>query len=122
MLFIRDCILDSVSKYKFPKPAVAQQKKIFSGHAKTWLGADNIALSVFSDQNLFTTASLKTVKAFLTDAQRESMLWSKKYKLSSFFTSDAGTAPCLADDAPGAEFWGATMNSNRSCERYIREN
>ena len=47
------------------------------------------------------------------------MLWSSRYKLCSFVTADAATAPCLGENSPDKVLWNVTMNSNRSCERYV---
>ena len=119
MLDIRDYLLDAASFYEFPTLAMQQVKKIYIPHGLSWLGPENVALSAYSDRNIMTPASIKLIRTCLSEDQRKRMLWSKRYKLSSFVTADAATAPCLSENAPDKAFWTATINSNRSCERYV---
>ena len=41
------------------------------------------------------------------------------YKAINFLCVETKLAPCLQNYEHKIEFWKATMNNNRSCERYI---
>ena len=119
MLNIRDYLLDAAAMYKFPTAAMTQLKKIYIPHGLSWLGPENVSLCAYSDKNSITPASIRAVRACYSEDQRKKMLWSSRYKLCSFVTADAATAPCLGENSPDKVFWNVTMNSNRSCERYV---
>ena len=51
-------MINAFSKYVFPSSAMEKVKKIFLGHAQTWLDSENVALSVFPKNNPYTTESL----------------------------------------------------------------
>ena len=95
VLHIRDYLISSFLKYTFQASAKNQVKNIFLGHTITWLDAENVALSVYSDNNLVNKESLARITRVLTPEERKRMLRTKSYKLSSFYLAESGSAPCV---------------------------
>ena len=119
MLDIRDYMLNASEFYQFPLTITERLKKIFLPHGLSWLSGDNVALAVLSDNNVLSIENVMSTDSSLIRAERESMLWETKYKLENFLCVETKLAPCLQNYEHKIEFWKATMNNNRSCERYI---
>ena len=119
MLNIRDYILQAGEIFFIPISIMERMKKIYVVHGMAWLGEENAALSVLSPNNSLTIQSIKSVQQTLNDTTRRNRLWDKNYHLEDFLTVDSINAPCLSEDIIDFNFWKITMNSNRSCERYI---
>lgn len=87
----------------------------------TWVGGQNIVLSVFTHTNDVTVEQVKCSTRVLCDADLKKMLWDKKFDLQDFLTVTSRNAPCInnPDNTGDFDFWPHTMSSNVVCERYI---
>ena len=85
----------------------------------SWLSSDNVALAVLSDNNVLRIENVISTVSSLIRAERESRLWKTEYTLENFLCVETNFALCLQNYEHKIEFRKATMNNNRSCERYI---